>query len=487
MRWLAAICVVAACSPSAPNNVDADNSSKLDASGSDLDDGATSGSRLKLSWYDFADGTRQWAGLYDAQKKEGCSISGPWTDNNYYCLPEYNGEVVYLDAGCQQKALHYYVDSVCPQAPAKYYLDSGTVGCVSRPATLYLRGAQQTPATYRYKNSDGTCGTAITRSASDAIYAFGTAVPATDLVKLSISAPDSTTGRLGARFFQSDDGMRFPYALHDSMLDLDCAIEYEYGTQAQTSRCVPIDARYAYYAHDASCAQPEMALANTCNPPAYAYTFPSTSCADESETYYQVSGTTPSTPLYYPSGGSCTSTTATTGYTYYSLGNAITPAQMDYVADSGQVHRVQLIHNTTPDGLRYRDPYVLYDSQLGAQCEPVKLPDGTIRCVPLGSYVYSYFSNSGCTVPVDVIEVYKGPATCSTPTVPKFGLKTITPDACSYSYEIHPVTGAHTGTVYSGSPGSCFAYTPYEATLYDVGAEMDITGLVGASIAVDGN
>lgn len=487
MRWGIAVAVLAACSPSAPNNPDAANASVMDGSNADADDGAKSGARLRLAWYDFTDGTRQWAGLYDAQNKEACSISGPWTDNKYYCLPEHGGEVVYLDAGCQQKVLHYSIDTACAQTPAKYFLDTGTVGCVQRPSVLYMRGTQQAAAAFHYKNSNGTCGGAITPDSSDAFYAIGSAVPATDLVELSLTPPDSTTGRLGVRYFKSADGMTFPYTLHDSMLDADCAIEYQYGTQATTSRCVPVDARYASYAHDASCAQPEMALANTCNPPEFAYTFPSTSCADQSETYYRVSGPTASSPLFYPSGASCVSATASTGYSYYALGDAITPAQLDYVADTAQVHRVQLIHNTTQDGVRYRDPYVLYDSQLGAACEPTKLPDGTIRCIPLGSYVYSYYANSTCTTPIDVVEVYRGPATCSAPAIPKFGLKTITADACTYSYELHPVTTAHIGTVYSGSPGSCYVYTPYEATLYDVGPQMDITGLVGASIAVDGN
>src|SRR3569623_274735 len=99
-------------------------------SGIDPNDGAHSGARLKLTWYQFTDGTKQFSGMYDAQNKETCS---PYyvkrTDVKTYCVPKSGCELVYTNSTCTSPALHYYVPSVCPPPLAKYNLEYGTVGC----------------------------------------------------------------------------------------------------------------------------------------------------------------------------------------------------------------------------------------------------------------------------------------------------------------------------------------------------------------------
>lgn len=478
--------LVAACSPGTPDATDAPGAPLDGNGGQDLADGAQSGARLKLTWYQFTDGTRQWSGMYDAQNKELCSpYNRAWADGKHYCTPQSGGDLVYTNSTCTTKALHYYVDSVCPQPPAKYYLAYEPVGCTSVPSHLYLRGSQIGTASYYRKNTNGTCSTATTAQSYDTFYTVGSEVAKSNLAELTLSAPKGT-GRLGVRYFESADGMQFPSVLHDTMLDADCSASYD-SDASTAARCVPNDARYAYYAHDAACASPELGLTSTCTTPKYAYTFPATSCPDDSESYYAVAAQATSSPLYYPSGASCVSTTASSGTSYWMLGAPVTTAPMTYAADTGTAHRIQLIHYTTPEGTRFRDPNTLYDSQMGTNCYPETLPDGTIRCVAYGAYIYSYFTSSTCTVPIDIVEIYNGPTTCTAPVVPTYARKNIAPEpgTCAYGTEVHAITTMHLGAVYQGSPGSCSVYTPYETTLYDVGPVVPLTDFVGAALTQD--
>ncbi len=475
-----------ACSPDAPQSSDGPTTQGSNDGGLDPNDGAHSGTRLKLTWYQFTDGTKQFSGMYDAQTKELCSpYYGPWQDGHIYCVPPVGGQVVYTDAGCNAKALRYYVDTVCPQPVPPYYLERATVGCQARPAHLYVRGGPLAPAKYYVKNTSGTCGSAVASQSYDAFYTYGAEVATSELAELTLSAP-AGAGRVGVRYYESSDGMRFPWMLHDGQLGADCAAEY-YSDASSAARCVPDDARYAFYAHDALCTQPALSLAASCTAPAYAYTFPATSCPDDSETYYPVGTQLPASPLYYPSGPICVATTAASGTTYFGLGASVTPAPLTYAADSGSAHRIQLIHYTTPEGTRFRDPYKLYDSAKNTACYPETLPDGTIRCVADGGYIDTYYASSACTTQVDVVEIYKGPGTCAAPVVPHYARKDVAPQpgTCAYSTEVHAITTPHAGNVYTGSPGNCSLYTPYEGTLFDVGPVVPLTDFVSAALTMD--
>ena len=491
VRAVVLVTMLAACSPSEPAVSDAANLFGTDGGADPANDGARSGARLKLTWFQFTDGTKQFNAFYDAQLKALCypQYQG-WADGNNYCTPLNGGTLVYTNSTCTAKALYFYVDaaSACPSSVAQYYLDYQTVGCNSLPAQLYQVGAKSTATSYYYMSSNGTCGGANTVTSSDKLYALGTAIPAAQLVKLTSSAPEGS-GRLGVRYLESSDGMRFPSFMHDAQLDADCNPSYaEDGDTAAT--CFPRDGQYAFYAHDAACAQPELDLQSTCTAPAYAYTYPSTSCPSDTYTYYPVTGKISGTPLFYPTGATCTATTASSGEAYYSLGGALSLAPMTYAADTGTDHRIQLIHYTSPanDGnVRFRDPYKLFDSQMNTECYPETLPDGTIRCVAYGAYVSTYFANSACTVPIDVAEIYTGPATCTAPVIPKYARKSIapTPGTCDYTTEVHPVTTVHTAKVYSGGPGACAAFTPYEEVLYNVGDVVPLTDFVAAAVTQD--
>ena len=77
------LCVLfggSACGGGSISAIDAIVADTTHDSGGDPNEGARSGSRLKLQWFMFADGTRQIGGLYDAQRKEACGLYANWLD-----------------------------------------------------------------------------------------------------------------------------------------------------------------------------------------------------------------------------------------------------------------------------------------------------------------------------------------------------------------------------------------------------------------------
>ena len=155
-----------------------------------------------------------------------------------------------------------------------------------------------------------------------------------------------------------------------------------------------------------------------------------------------------SVPLFYWNTTSqvCTGETASTNVTYYGVGADVSAAAVTRTVDALASHRIQLVHYTTPEGLRFRD-YSVYDSLKGADCYPTALPDGTIVCLPYGGYVQTYYRDAACTQPVDLIEVSTGAPGCAAPPAPKYARKYITPQAgsCQYNVELHQVVDAVRG------------------------------------------
>src|ERR1700760_4212477 len=90
-----------ACSPSMPPTASDAPGMSGGRGSSSPNDGAESGTRLKLTYYAFTDGTTQWFGLYDSERKENCNpFDGTWPDGNTYCVPAWSGSIVYSDSKC---------------------------------------------------------------------------------------------------------------------------------------------------------------------------------------------------------------------------------------------------------------------------------------------------------------------------------------------------------------------------------------------------
>jgi hypothetical protein len=483
VRWWTALALVFACACGSDPPVVGDAPPvSIDApAGPDPNDGARSGTRLKLTWFDFSDGTRQWDGFYDAQRKETCYIYQDWIDGKTYCAPDYSGSIVYTNAACTTKVAEVYVGSTCPQPLEPYALEWEYTPCDSKPARLYVLGAKQTVASYYYKGSDGTCSGPYATTTSYDYYALGGEVAKTELVEVMRGSPMGQ-GRLGVRFHQSPDGMRLQASVHDALLGTDCYPQ-TYAVGATTGSCAP-DARYAGYDQDAACTQHKLAIHRQCEVPKYAVYFPPNGCPADPPQYYALGALTTASPLYYHDGTSCVATTPSTANNYYSMGTQLTVAPVDRTL-SQTASRLQHIRFTNADGLLYRS-YYLYDSQKQADCYPTKLPDGTIRCVVSGGFTRQLYTNSACTTAIDLVEVDSGPASCGAPTLPKFARKFVNPQpgTCAYGTQVFNVGAPYTGPVYENA-GTCQLYTPANIKLHSVGTQVPLNEFVSATKSID--
>ena len=111
--------------------------------------GGTSGSRLRIVAWQFADGGRIAHAVYDAERGERCAIAS-WDDGVIRCTPSSLALVEYLDAACTQPVAQV-IDSACGSAT---YVE--TVGSAGTLDGLYALGSA-TAATAFYELSNGTC------------------------------------------------------------------------------------------------------------------------------------------------------------------------------------------------------------------------------------------------------------------------------------------------------------------------------------------
>jgi len=481
--------VVAACSPKNAAAPDATTTGGGDG-GVDPNDGARSGTRLKLTYYAFSDGTTQWFGLYDSERKENCTpFDGTWPDGNTYCVPDWSGSVVYSDSKCTSPEIDEYIGSTCASTTQRYVLDQAYDACREEylPTHLYLTGAANNATTYFVKNFDGTCSTVITVDPSfEKVYAISSEVPTTDLVQLQMSAPagDAT---FGVRSWTSADGAVLPTLLHDAANNLDCSPQY-YGDAATAASCAPTGAFGAFLDHDNLCKQPALDITSTCAAPPYAYTFPSgASCPSDLASYHSVGAKLASPTLFEPFGTTCSSETASAGDSYYSVGAPLALAPLQRTPDTDGTHRIQLIHYGDGASLHFRDPTYLYDSQQNAVCVPEQLADGTIRCVPTNSTQVTtgfFYSDSLCSKPIDVVDIYTGPSTCAPPTLPVYVRKYLPTTGCTANFELHQPT-TELGSLFYKNGTTCTKYTPSEEVLYGVGPAISTSDFVTAAITID--
>ena len=478
--WVLLALVAAACSPDVKATTDAPVAVPDAPPGPDPNDGARSGTRLKLTWFQLADGTKQWDGFYDAQRKETCYVYDNWIDGRSYCTPDYDGSIEYTNATCTQKVVEVYKDPNCPRQPLPYALEWSYTPCDSRPAHLYSIGNKITVGQYYFKGSDGSCNGPYTTSTSFDYYAVGTEIPTTDLVEVTLGSPTGP-GRLALRFYESADGMRRQATVHDGALGTDCYPQ-THGT-TDTGACSP-SAQYVGDEENATCTTPKLAISKQCAQPKYAVYYPNNACPGDPAHYYAVGAATTGSPLYYYNGSTCVAETPLTTDNFYKMGSELSLAPVTrMIGTAGQ--RIQLEHFTDTEGLSYRS-YGLFDAQKGADCYPTKLPDGTIRCVVYGGYVRTLYKDTGCTQTIDLVETTTGGSSCAAQAVPKFARKYITPPAgsCTYNTQVYQVGALYTGAVYENT-GSCVAYSRSTRQVYSLGAQVPLTDFVTASITID--
>ena len=452
----------------APTTIDAAVDATPDA-GSDPNEGATSGARIKLVWYQTPDGVKSYIaglpgpGYYDAQRDEDCGAVR-WADGNTYCTPT-SMPSVYADAACTT-LLGQEQRSTCATAPPRsqmYVRTTGPVaGCGSGVAHLYQRGAQVAASQYYTKNAAGTCVGPASGPPSN-FYAAGTEVASTALVPMTVSEPIGA-GTLQVRWWQTADGMRAVDRAYDSTLDSDCVPMARY---AGSPICFLV-AQPAFLFHDAACTQHEAPVATGCQVPPYAQTVTNQVCPKPTVTFFATGAQVASSPLYWNSGSNtCTAITADPANTYYSVGAEVAPTTVQYQPDTTPGHRLELQHFTAPD-FSYRSG-TLHDTTFGTDCELRPLDDGSVRCLPrngglsfvgsAGTGVVSVFDDAACTIPIDLVQVYLGPGGCAAVPTPTLIYRDVVTNGCRVP-EVRMVGAVHTNPIHLLSGGVCTAYDP---------------------------
>jgi hypothetical protein len=436
----------------------------------------TSGSRLKVRWYDYGGDARATAGLYDAERNESCRTA-TWSDGKLYCLPTDTAEAVYTDKDCSQLAGR---DSSCSAAPPSYVVEQATAACSSTVKRLFQRGPRL--ATTEYYVPDNTGGCVGPFSDADAtFYLPGTEVPASQLVALSLDEPDHTV-RLSAPAYTSADGARFRSSMYDSQLATHCFFSIDYAG-AGTGVCAPASASSASLFLDAGCTLPVLDAVSACPAPEYALQLTRPECPSSPITYHRVGPSVAAQTVYGGGPGSCTATSVGPGASFFLLGEEVSLAPVSRVRDLGPAP-LQVIRYVA-GSLTFRDGS-LYDNALGAECRTRLLADGSYRCLPSSTSSQQFFTNSTCTQAIELVEVFATPASCGAPVMPTYASRYLPPatGSCVSSLEMSMIGAEYSGPLFQ-SFGMCMAVPTSGSHYYRVGAPLPMTQFRQATLTTD--
>lgn len=382
-----------------------------------------SGTRLRVMWDLFSDGSRAWRSdaFYDAELHVGC-VPRTWQDASDRCVPAVDA-AVYADAAC----IHALGRSTS-MLKQTYFLafDDG------RPTALYRAGdATTTPASY-YLRSGGGCVGPITTSDTATYYETTDEVAADSLVL--IDEIRVGTARLAARVRTGSDGTRVPLALVDSELGRDCqVIARDDGSAA----CEPLDAPLADAFADAACGEPALVTpAGASAPPIAKVAAP---CAE----YHSVGGELAA--AYRRDRGACVALLPA-NVRFFALGAAVEPAPVERIVETTAGRRLERAIASDP-GLAIAA--ALVDTATHAECTRVVIDEVT-RCIPADMLPALDAYAAGCQQPLRIVAV---PIRACT----RVAFATSNAD----TFAIHAIGEPFTGTAYTfASSGQCAPYTP---------------------------
>jgi hypothetical protein len=439
----------------------------------------TSGTRLKVRWYDYGSGTRATAGLYDAERKESCFYA-TWTDGKIYCMPTDAGQAVYTDKQCTQLASRVN-RSACGTPPPAYLVESTAAGCSGTVKRLFQRGPQLAAMQYYLPDFSGGCEGPFS-DADSTYYLPGTEVPASQLVALSLDQPDHTV-RLSAPAYTSADGARFRSSMYDSQLETRCFFSIDYAG-AGTGVCAPSSASGAGLYRDATCTLPVVDAIGACPAPQYAQQATKPECPSSPNTYYRVGASVALQAVYGGGPGSCSATSIAPGTSFYLLGDPVSLAPVSRVRDTAAGSPLQVIRYVA-GSLTFRDGS-LYDNTLGTECRTQLLADGTYRCIPSSAFVQQFFTNSTCTQTIDLVESFTGPAGCAAQPLPTYAARSLPPatGSCLSGLEMHMAAAEYTGPLFQNF-GMCTALSTTGSHYYRLGPQLPLTQFQPATLVTD--
>lgn len=437
---------------------------------SSFDAGQFSGTRLKLSYYDFDD-TRTIAGIYDAMRQETCEAR-LWNDGNYYCTPTSAESVAYADAACTNKIGLVSND---PCAAPAYLAEYDYSACDVPVKHLYKLGPSVSMTEYWYQSGPNCIGPVSTQQRS--AYAVGSEISASDLVNIAVGAYQGAA-RLQQRFLTSRDGLRLLSRYQrDSQLNITCYVGSSIGGTAGI--CAPSQDAPISYFQDAGCTAAVAATRTSCDKPELAVKL--NACG--ANNYFALGAQVGTDSLYVGTPSACHSDAALPEISYFSVGQEVAlAAPQRHPAQRGQ--RIAPI-DFTMDGFERQD-IPLYDREIKTECMPFKLGDGNAYCLPFGAAVSSYYTDATCNAPVDVATVYRGPDSCTSLPVPEYALKESHNPSCATTNVSRAIAAPHAGQLYESTLGHCTRHVVASGYVdYDLGSPIPETGLASGRFEID--
>lgn len=423
-------------------------------------DGARSGSRLEINYWQASDGFRTWTGTFhDSQLGVDCTVQ-PWSDGNTYCTPTPDGwslatqrglwdypdnvalappwdgaagQIEYSDAACTQAIAAVQRPS---NSSAAYFTDSTSNGCsfLYRWTVNHLYHLQGMVSVTQgpYVLTPYGCMAGGTTT-DDLYFAFDEVAP-TSLVRVTRQIA-SSTDRVTMVSLVSDDGMVLPMGPYDRDLASPCYMHQHAGVEY----CVPVDPAYDAPNReraDPACTTVLAASAASCTAPLTSVT------ADSPEQFNPDSFTSiaaPATEIYaLGGGGSCAPATPRPDYAYYVRGPVVTLATGARVHDNLPGQRLDYVR--VEAGSYAGRETALYDQALASECK-LTVSAGRIVCAPIPSCgTIVQVMVDGCGSPTSFFDA----TGCST--TPRFvfdasnTLKVVGPEVTVTSCHSEPIT-----------------------------------------------
>jgi len=382
-----------------------------------------SGSRIKLQWYLFQDGTRQLetAAFYDTELHVRCE-SKPWTDGVTRCAPIAD-PTVFRDEACTLE-----LGRATSTRTPKYFIGHDRIDGELRAARLLRAGDRVVePPTQFFERRDGAC-VRIDEPETVAYYELPIEV---DVAKLAEVWPERIDGdRLGLRILSSAEGLSAPVGYHDRALAIDCRPELR---PDGTSACIPTDAVAPAHFADPYCEQ--RVVVATAPPPTITVN-DANGCA-----MYHRAGSESASLLYRREGSGCVRAFLGADEHAYRVGAPLDLAPVERIVEAEPDHRLQRIAVAAGQLLTLDDR--LHDTATRTDCRSYGNGELAV-CVPTNAVDATHvYANDKCGRELLVADL---PRVQCSPS--KF--------AVADGISIHAIGTPYTGALYTLDPsGQC--------------------------------
>jgi len=389
-----------------------------------------SGSRLKLEWHLYEDGTRQaeTAAFYDLDVHARCTPQR-WIDDVIRCVPIAE-DAIYLDPTCES-----LVGRAQTIEKPTHFIAHDTVAGTTLPARLFRAGPTTTPVTQRYELRDGECVGPFSTPSDLTYYQLVAEIAGWDLIALRDD--EVGAGRLALAYRATDDGLRVPSGLRDRDLDLPCTPTPGAGGGF---RCAPTEAATPSTFRDPACEQAVITVPDGAAVPTIAMLADPSGCAR----YHAVGGEVTG-PLYRRDGEACTRVTPTPPPRQFPVAAELELPILERTIEDTPGRRLQRII-LGDDELRFVDDR-LHDTATRADC--LRRSSGEVtRCLPAVIASATRLRPRSCAVEVLVAEIPQH--TCE-----RIGFATaITEEQPT----IHAIGDRAADTLYQLTGGGCLPY-----------------------------